>query len=87
MVFAGMPGGMSVALFENRPERCPFGHELDPGRVQIGWSPCVCDPAKEAAERGRGMGHLRLSCRACEDEFRTSVFYEPPHDLKQWHVR
>jgi hypothetical protein len=83
----GYAPGMPVPLFDNRPERCPFGHDLGPGRVQVGWSPCICEPAKEAVRRGRGMGHLRLSCRTCEDEFRTAVFYEPAHDVKQWHVR
>jgi hypothetical protein len=78
---------MSASLFQNRTQSCPFGHELGPGRVQIGWSPCICQPAKEAAERGRGMGHVVLHCRACEDEGRRAVFYEPGHDTKQWHVR
>jgi hypothetical protein len=82
-----MSGFMSASLFENRPERCPFGHDLGPGRVQIGWSPCICEPAKEAAARGRGMGHVRLHCRQCEDEGRQSVFFEPAHDVQQWHVR
>jgi hypothetical protein len=75
------------SLFEHRPQRCPFGHELGPGRVTIGWSPCQCQPAREAAELGRGLGHLRLSCRVCEEESRTAIFYEPAHDVTQWHVR
>jgi hypothetical protein len=29
---------------------------------------------------------VRLYCLACEEEGRTAVFFEPPHDLKQWHV-
>ena len=28
-----------------------------------GWSPCQCQPAREAAERGRGLGHLRPTSR------------------------
>ena len=78
---------MPVPLFEHQPERCPSGHELRPGRIQIGWSPCICAPAKEAARLGRGMGHLRLHCLQCQDQGRTAVFYEPPHDTREWHVR
>ena len=29
---------------------------------------CICDPAREAAERGRGMGHLTLWCGTCTDQ-------------------
>ena len=32
---------MTVPLFEHKPTICPGGHELRPGRVQIGWSPLV----------------------------------------------
>jgi hypothetical protein len=73
---------MPVSLFEHQPERCPFGHLLGPGQVQIGWSPCICGPAGEAADRGRGMGHVRLHCLQCEAEGRASVFYEPPCDVR-----
>jgi hypothetical protein len=86
-LFHGYLRRMPVPLFDNRPESCPFGHELGPGRVQIGFSPCVCAPAREAAERGGSLGHLRLHCLACADEGRSAVFYEPGHDTKQWHVR
>ncbi len=78
---------MSVSLFENKPESCPFGHELLPGKVQIGWSPCQCEPAREVAARRRGLGHHRLHCRQCEDEGRHCVYFKPPHDTSQWHVR
>src|SRR5690242_20664577 len=71
---------MSASLFENKPERCPFGHELWPGKAQVSWKPCVCQPAREAAERGRGMGHVRVMCNRCHDQLRQTVFYEPPHD-------
>jgi hypothetical protein len=81
---------MAEAGLQLHPDKtrivCPFGHELSPGRVQIGWSPCICEPVKEAGARGRGMGHLRLYCRACEDESETRGFYEPPHDVKRWKV-
>ena len=35
---------MSASLFENKPECCPFGHQLWPGRAQVGWKPCICEP-------------------------------------------
>jgi hypothetical protein len=73
---------MSVPLFEHRPVRCPFGHSLARGKPQrIGWKPCICGPAREAAARGRGMGHLWVWCGACHEESRDTVFYEPPHDI------
>ena len=68
-------------MFENKPQRCPFGHQLWPGKCTVGWQPCVCAPAREAAERGRGMGHVRVTCNACHDQLRRTVFFEPPHDL------
>ena len=74
-------------MFEHQPIICPFGHYLGPGRIQLGWSPCACEPAREAAARGRGLGHARLHCRACDDEGRSATYYEPPHDVKAWHVR
>jgi hypothetical protein len=74
-------------LFEHVPEVCPYGHTLGPGLVQIGWSPCNCQPAREASERGRGLGHLRLHCLACDREGNDSVYYEPPHDAGQAHTR
>jgi hypothetical protein len=47
---------MPARLFFNKPDRCPYGHSLAPGMPQkISWLPCICDPAREAAERGRGM--------------------------------
>jgi hypothetical protein len=45
-----------VSMFDHKPERCPFGHQLGPGMAQVGWQPCICTAAREAAERGRGMG-------------------------------
>jgi hypothetical protein len=74
---------MSVSLFENKPERCPYGHRLFPGGCQVSWKPCVCPPAQEANERGRGMGHVMAICNACHAQLRQTVFYEPPHDLGQ----
>jgi hypothetical protein len=57
---------MPVSLFGHRPEQCPFGHSVAPGMPQrVGWMPCICAPACEASERGRGMGHLWISCDTC----------------------
>src|SRR6476646_2271435 len=71
---------MPVSLFENKPECCPFGHQLWPGKAQVSWKPCICEPAREAAGRGRGMGHVRVACNSCHDQLRETVFFEPPHD-------
>jgi hypothetical protein len=57
----GMIVWLPVSLFENKPERCPFGHELWLGKAQVSWTPCICEPAREAAGRGRGMGHIRVA--------------------------
>ena len=78
---------MPVSLFDHKPSACPYGHELSGGRYQVGWAPCICTPAKEAAGRRRGMGHVVVYCRACEDEGCRTVFYEPAHDVRHWHVR
>ena len=68
---------MSASLFENKPQRCPFGHQLWPGKAQVSWKPCICEPAREAAARGRGMGHVRVACNSCHDQLRETVFFEP----------
>jgi hypothetical protein len=57
---------MPAFLFEHKPSVCPFGHDLAPGRVSVGFSPRVCALAREAAAHGGSMGHLRLYCLACE---------------------
>jgi hypothetical protein len=36
--------------------------------------------AREAAGRGRGMGHVTVTCNACHDQLRQTRFYEPAHD-------
>jgi hypothetical protein len=46
----------------------------------LSWKPCICVPAREAAERGRGMGHVMVTCNACHDQLRQTTFYEPAHD-------
>jgi hypothetical protein len=50
--------------------------------ARVSWKPCICGPARERAEHGRGMGHVWVSCEACHEEFRDTTFYEPPHDIK-----
>jgi hypothetical protein len=47
---------VSVSTFDHKPERCPFGHQLWPGMAQVGWKPCICTAAREAAERDRAWG-------------------------------
>jgi hypothetical protein len=71
-----MPG----TLFAYRPEHCPFGHDLTPGRVKVAWTPCTCQPAREAASHGFGLGHVRVHCLACEDDGTSTVGYRPSHD-------
>ncbi len=71
---------MPVSLFEHKPQHCPFGHPLWPGQARVGWKPCICAAAREGAERGRGMGHLLVSCQVCHAWLRDATFYEPPHD-------
>jgi hypothetical protein len=70
-------------LFAHRPQQCPFGHSLAPGSPQlVGWQPCICEAALEAAGEGRGMGHLLVVCGTCYAHCWESVFYEPPHDIR-----
>jgi len=71
---------MPVSLFENKPECCPFGHRPWSGKAQVSWTLCICEPAREAAGRGCGMGHVWVTCNRCRDQFWQTVFYEPPHD-------
>ena len=30
---------VSVSMFDHKPERCSFGHQLWPGMAQVGWKP------------------------------------------------
>jgi hypothetical protein len=69
---AGHDHLVSVSLFDYQPQHCPFGHQLWPGMAQVGWKPCICIPAQEANERGRGMGHLWVSCNACHRQLLTA---------------
>jgi len=81
--FRGMIIFVPVSIFEHKPQFCPFGHRLWPGGAQVSWKPCICAAAREGAERGRGMGHVRVTCRACHDQLRQTMFYEPPHDIRR----
>jgi hypothetical protein len=72
---------MPVYLFDHEPATCPEGHYLGPGRVTIGWMPCGCEPALEAAaERGRSPGHHYWVCRTCEEQGAQVWVFDPPHD-------
>jgi hypothetical protein len=42
----------------------------------------MCTAAQEADERGRGMGHLWVSCNACHEQLWRTMFYQPPHDVR-----
>jgi hypothetical protein len=44
--------------------------------------PCICTPAREANEHGRGMGHLWILCDTCYIEHWETMYYEPPHDIR-----
>ena len=55
---------------------CPYGHQLRPGRVLIGWSPCGCTPA--LANRS-GRGHRTVQCLDCSDYRISSIRYTPEH--------
>ena len=69
-------------MFDHRPRRCPFGHDVGPGHAKVSWTPCGCRPALEANERGRGLGHITVTCSTCWDERRVTRFFEPPHDTR-----
>ncbi|WP_280393348.1 hypothetical protein [Nocardia wallacei] len=64
---------------EPRPQCCPNGHALGPGRVLVGWQACP------AVERG---GHRTHACREC-----GVVIYTPErvpdcdHDVYGWRDR
>ena len=63
-----------AALSAHIPRICPYGHELAPGRVLVGWWPCMCPPAWE-----RHGGHRTYSCESCDLEHRTVICYIPEH--------
>ena len=69
-------------MFDHRPRRCPLGHDVGPGYAKVSWTPCGCGPALEANERGRGLGHITVTCSTCWDERRVTRFFEPPHDTR-----
>jgi len=71
-----------VQMFDHRPRRCPFGHDVGRGHAKVSWTPCGCGPALEANERGRGLGHITVTCSMCWDQRRVTRFFEPPHDTR-----
>ena len=58
------------------------GHDVGPGHAKVSWTPCGCGPALEANERGRGLGHITVTCSMCWIERRVTRFFEPPHDTR-----
>lgn len=74
---------MSVPLFVNKPGICPYGHSLSLGMPQkVSWLPCMCGPAREAGEQGRGLGHMTVRCGTCSaEDHRDTTYYEPPHQV------
>ena len=46
---------MSVSLFENKSESCPFVHQPWPGRAQVSWTPCLSEPTREAVGRSPAL--------------------------------
>jgi len=49
---------------------------------KISWMPCICGPAREAAEHGRGVGHMTLWYEAGNaEDHRDTKIYEQLHEL------
>jgi hypothetical protein len=49
---------------------------------KVSWLPCMCSPAREAGEQGRGLGHMTVWCGTCNaEDRRDTTFYEPPHQV------
>ena len=56
---------------------CPNGHQLRPGHVLVGWSPCGC---ANCGNQPRGLrGHRTLQCLDCREQGEEMVRYNPPH--------
>jgi len=73
---------MPVSMFENKPECCPFGHQLWPGRAQVSWKPCLCEPAREAAGPARVMTPSAANA-ARRVSFAVNMI-EPPRGDAPW---
>lgn len=66
---------VSASWNDHVPAVCPYGHELRPGHVLVGWSPCMCPPAWE-----RHGGHRTYSCEDCRERYGISMIcYLPEH--------
>ena len=55
-------------------------------RATTVWKPCICAPARKAAEQGGGMGQVCMSCNACHEEVKSTVSSGPPHDDGRGHL-
>jgi len=51
----------------NPPTICGNGHDLKPPNVLVGWSPCSCGRAGNAAP----TGHQYVQCLTCKWQART----------------
>jgi hypothetical protein len=72
---AGDHRAVSASWSDHAPRMCPYGHELRPGHVLVGWSPCMCPPAWE-----RHGGHRTYSCEDCRERYGISMIcYLPEH--------
>lgn len=58
------------------PFLCPYGHPLGPGKMLVGWAPCIC---KAVLQTDGPKGHRTYQCLACHDHHITSVMYVPEH--------
>ncbi|GAA2112240.1 hypothetical protein [Actinomadura alba] len=57
------------------PTTCPYGHQLGPRRVLVGWHPCQCRLDLVEAYRG----HRTYQCVTCQKHNWTTICYLPYH--------
>ena len=56
---------MPASPFENKPEHCPFDHELWLGKAQVSCEALhLCAGSGQVSGRDHGMGHVRLDTSA-----------------------
>jgi hypothetical protein len=67
-------GGGELGGWRLRQIWRPYGHDLGPGRLLVGWAPGIC-----AEALGHHRGHRTHQCLACLQWRITSVHYAPPH--------
>jgi hypothetical protein len=94
---AGVRGRAAALLgpFMDRVRERPALLVCFPGKLADAGGPADLYPARSKLvavgtnrwsvrkQRNGRLGHLRLQCRACEDEGRRTVYYEPLHDTSQ----